>query len=129
MHQLGPTPKEQFLSKRQRYHPIALPDEFSDEELAHDWTLTRADIEFLAPFSRCYRVLNAIQLRSIRLYGRFLDDIPIATTPEAAWPRSSYRPDKTSVIRYSFALDPRGGPADLRCHLANPLNLIRLMPA
>lgn len=75
MQQLRPTPKEQFLSKRQRYHPIALLDEFSDEELARDWTLTRADIEFLAPINRRYRVLNAIQLCSIRLYGRFLDDV------------------------------------------------------
>ena len=27
------TPQEQFLSKRQRYQPIALPQHFSDEEM------------------------------------------------------------------------------------------------
>jgi hypothetical protein len=30
--------QEQFLSKRQRYQPISLPQDFSDEELARDWT-------------------------------------------------------------------------------------------
>ena len=29
--------QEQFLSKRQRYQPISLPQDFSDEELARDW--------------------------------------------------------------------------------------------
>ena len=75
MQQLEPRAKEQFLTKRQRYHPIALPDEFSDEELARDWTLTSADLAFLEPLSRRYRVLNAVQLCSIQLYGRFLDDV------------------------------------------------------
>ena len=33
------TPNERhFLSKRQRYQQVPLPDEFSDEELARDWT-------------------------------------------------------------------------------------------
>lgn len=34
---------EQFLSKRKRYQPIALPHEFSEEEMARDWTLSESD--------------------------------------------------------------------------------------
>jgi hypothetical protein len=34
--------KEQFLSLRQRYRPIALPQEFSGEEMARDWTLSES---------------------------------------------------------------------------------------
>ena len=64
------TPNERhFLSKRQRYQQAPLPDEFSDEELARDWTLSSADLKFLASFNRRYRVLNAIHCQSIRLYG------------------------------------------------------------
>jgi hypothetical protein len=35
--------KEQFLSPRTRTQPIPLPQEFSDEEMARDWTLSEAD--------------------------------------------------------------------------------------
>ena len=35
------TTKEHFLSQRQRYQPISLPQHFSDEEVARDWTLLR----------------------------------------------------------------------------------------
>ena len=70
------TPNEwHFLSKRQRYQQVPLPDEFSDEELARDWTLSSADLKFLASFNRRYRVLNAIHCQSIRLYGRFLNEV------------------------------------------------------
>ena len=48
------TPNERhFLSKRQRYQQVPLPDEFSDEELARDWTLSSADLKFLASFNGC----------------------------------------------------------------------------
>jgi len=30
---------ERFLSSKQRYKPVTLPQEFSDEEMARDWTL------------------------------------------------------------------------------------------
>ena len=70
------TPNERHcLSKRQRYQQVPLPDEFSDEELARDWTLSSADLKFLASFNRRYRVLNAIHCQSIRLYGRFLNEV------------------------------------------------------
>jgi hypothetical protein len=37
------TPHEQFLSRRQRYQPIALPPDLSEEEVARDWTLSDTD--------------------------------------------------------------------------------------
>jgi hypothetical protein len=37
------TAQERFLSKRQRYQPISLPQHFSDEEVARDWTLLERD--------------------------------------------------------------------------------------
>ena len=65
------TPNERhFLSKRQRYQQVPLPDEFSDEELARDWTLSSADLKFLASFNRRYRVLNAIHCQSVNKHRK-----------------------------------------------------------
>jgi len=36
--------KDQFLSKQKRFHPISLPQGFSDEEMARDWTISENDI-------------------------------------------------------------------------------------
>ena len=40
MNQPDVTSKDRFLSSRQRYQEIALPEDFSDEEMARDWTLS-----------------------------------------------------------------------------------------
>ena len=37
------TYKDRFLSSRQRSRPIALPEDFSDEEMDRDWTLSVDD--------------------------------------------------------------------------------------
>lgn len=66
------TAKEQFLSQRQRYQPIPLPQEFSDEEMARDWTLSERDREEIGKHRKSSRLLIAIQLCAVRLYGRFL---------------------------------------------------------
>lgn len=34
---------ERFLTQRQRYQPVTLPQDFSDEEMARGWTLTTSD--------------------------------------------------------------------------------------
>jgi len=34
---------EQFLTPRQRYQPLILPQQFSEEEMVRDWTLARHD--------------------------------------------------------------------------------------
>jgi hypothetical protein len=37
------TADKKFLTQRQRYQPVTLPQDFSDEEMARDWTLSEAD--------------------------------------------------------------------------------------
>ena len=37
------TSKERFLSNQKRSQPISLPQEFSDEEMVRDWTLSETD--------------------------------------------------------------------------------------
>jgi hypothetical protein len=65
------TPQEQFLSKRQRYQPIALPQHFSEEDMARDWTLFAGDHQELARYRQGSRVYSALQIGAVRLYGRF----------------------------------------------------------
>ncbi len=69
------TAKEQFLSKRKRYQPISLPQEFSDEEMTRDWTLSADDSEEIGKYRKNTRLFIAIQLCAVRLYGRFLNDV------------------------------------------------------
>ena len=69
------TSQEQFLSKRQRYQPISLPQNFSDEEMARDWTLSAADRAEVEKYRKNFRLFVAIQLCSVRLYGRFLNHV------------------------------------------------------
>ena len=67
--------QEQFLSKRQRYQPISLPQDFSDEELARDWTLTEGDQGEIGKYRKSFRLYRAIQLCAVRLDGRFLTPV------------------------------------------------------
>ena len=69
------TPKEQFLSKRQRYQPISLPQNFSDEEMARDWTLLEGDQQEIERYRKSFRLYIAIQICAVRLYGRFLNPV------------------------------------------------------
>ncbi len=67
--------KERFLSQRQRYSPISLPQNFTDEEMARDWTLTERDLKELGRYRMVYRLYIAVQFCGVRLYGRFLGDV------------------------------------------------------
>src|SRR2546428_13298425 len=69
------TPQEQFLSKRQRYQPIALPQHVSDEALVRDWTLLDSDHHEIARYRKSFRVYIAIQICAVRLYGRFVNHV------------------------------------------------------
>lgn len=67
--------QEKFLSNRQRYKPIALPEDFSDEEMARDWTISASDrAVLLEHIQKRYRPWSGIQLCAARLYGRFISD-------------------------------------------------------
>lgn len=66
---------EGFLTQRQRYQPVKLPQDFSDEEMARDWTLSYADKKEIGKYRKSSRLFIAIQLSSVRLYGRFLAEV------------------------------------------------------
>ncbi|MDH3675508.1 MAG: DUF4158 domain-containing protein [Anaerolineae bacterium] len=67
--------QERFLPHKKRYQSISLPEKFSDEEMARDWTLTDEDKEEIGRYRKHSRVLMAIQICAVRLYGRFLTDL------------------------------------------------------
>jgi hypothetical protein len=69
------TAKEQFLPPRRRAQPIPLPQEFSDEEMARDWTLSAGDRKELGTYRTTFRLFLAVQLCAVRLYGRFLNSV------------------------------------------------------
>ena len=69
------SPKEQFLSKRQRYQPISLPQDFSDEEMVRDWSLLEGDQQEIERYRKSSRLYIAIQICAVRLYGRFLNQV------------------------------------------------------
>ena len=69
------TTKERFLSSQERFQPVTLPKESSDEEMARDWTLSEADRQEVGKYRTNSRLFIAIQLCAARLYGRFLNDV------------------------------------------------------
>ncbi len=79
---------QQFLTARQRDRPVVLPELLSDEKLARDWTLTVHDLDGIASFTKQYRLVNAVQLRTVRLFGRFLRD-PAQRSREVIAPKTS----------------------------------------
>ena len=68
-------PQEQFLSKRQRYQPLALPQHFSDEELVRNWTLVEGDHQEVARYRKGFRLYMALQICAVRVYGRFINHV------------------------------------------------------
>jgi TnpA family transposase len=54
---------------------IVLPQSFSDEEMVRNWTLSENDKIEINKFRKIFRPFIAIQLCTIRLYGRFLKNI------------------------------------------------------
>jgi TnpA family transposase len=64
--------KDQFLPASKRAQPTALPHEFSDEEMARDWTLSPDDKVEITKYRHSSRLVVAVQLCAVRLYGRFL---------------------------------------------------------
>jgi len=63
------------LSGRRRYQPLSLPHNFSDEEMARDWTLLEQDRLEISKYRKIFRLFIAVQLLSIRLYGRFINEL------------------------------------------------------
>lgn len=60
---------------RNRYTPDSLSGNFSDEEMARDWTLSAEDLNELGKYRKDYRLFIAAQLCAVRLHGRFFSNI------------------------------------------------------
>lgn len=69
------TINEKFLTQKQRYQPIKFPQDFSDEEMARDWTLSESDKKEVSRYRVNSRLFIAIQICVTRLYGRFLMEV------------------------------------------------------
>lgn len=69
------TAHEKFLTQRQRYQPVTLPQDFSDEEMVRDWTLSDTDKQEVSRYRTHSRLFIAIQVCAVRLYGRFLAEV------------------------------------------------------
>src|SRR5215472_12779276 len=111
------TAKEQFLSKRQRYQPISLPQHFSDEEMARDWTLLEGDRQEIERYRKDSRLYMAIQICAVRLYGRFLNhvhdlsphiinylgqqfDLPPSLTVEVPEREATYLEQRQNILKH-----------------------------
>jgi hypothetical protein len=66
------TPNELLLPPQKRYRPVVAQQDLSDEEIAMDWTLSKADRVEISQYRKNSRLFIAIQLCTVRLYGRFV---------------------------------------------------------
>lgn len=61
-----------FPARYKRYTSIYPSENFSDEEMVRDWTLSKPDIEEIRKYRKNFRLFIALQLCCVRLNGRFL---------------------------------------------------------
>lgn len=54
---------------------LSLPIDFSEDEMARDWTLSEADKQEVEKYRKDSRSFVAVQMCAIRLYGRFLSKV------------------------------------------------------
>jgi len=54
------------------HNPLSA-NKFTDEKLAHDWTVGEKDMNFIQPYRKPFRLWLCVQLCVMRLYGRFLE--------------------------------------------------------
>lgn len=66
---------EDQLPKETKYLSTFIPKDFSDEEMARDWFLSELDKKTINSHRKESRTFVAAQICSIRLYGRFIDDV------------------------------------------------------
>ena len=67
--------KGSSASRYKSYKPLNLSDNFSDEEMVRDWTLSTSDIAEIKKYKKSVRLYIAIQLCCIRMYGRFFQRV------------------------------------------------------
>ena len=59
--------KKPDTKQRQRYQQVKLPEDFSGEEMALDWTLSAADKKEVDRYRTNFRLFIAVQLFAVRL--------------------------------------------------------------
>lgn len=69
-------------------------DKFTDEQLAHEWTLSEEDFIFIQRYRKPFRSWLAVQLCAMRFYHRFLEHC------------TDLSPRNASYITNQLALDP-----------------------
>ena len=62
-------------SNYKKYKSLSSSENFSDEEMARDWTLSTRDLEEVSRYRKDARLYIAIQLCCVRLYGRFFQRV------------------------------------------------------
>jgi hypothetical protein len=65
----------EFRKTREHYQSIALPQDFSGEKIARDWTLSESDKKEVNRYRTNSHLFIAIQLCAVRLYGPFLVEV------------------------------------------------------
>ncbi len=62
-------------SRYKKYTSLSFSENFSDEEMARDWTLSESDLQEVSRFRKSARLYIAIQICCVRLYGRFVQKV------------------------------------------------------
>ncbi|MEM1119176.1 MAG: DUF4158 domain-containing protein [Bacteroidota bacterium] len=62
-------------SGQRKYPSMNFSDNFSDEDMARDWTLSPSDLQEINRFRKNARLYIAIQICCVRLYGRFVQKV------------------------------------------------------
>jgi len=113
--------EKRFLPKRQRHRPMALPQDFSEEEMVRDWTLSEDDIEEIGKYRKGSRLYIALQLCAMRLYGRFLNEVHDVS------PRILNYFNAQLGLPPSLALHVPGRKATGKEHRKNILNYLKFL--
>ena len=118
------TTKEHFLSKRQRYQPISLPQHFSDEEVARDWTLLERDRHEIERYRK-----DVCFARKVGHFANKIGRLAFQSRKEASARSVGRRkqPGMIGVYNTSPSLrDVSHRPKSRRCHKDWPFLSVRL---
>lgn len=63
------------LLEKRRYQAMRTSEDFSDEEMARDWTLSESDKAEVSRYHKSARLWLAVQLCAVRLYGRLIQQV------------------------------------------------------
>ncbi|MEM9103759.1 MAG: DUF4158 domain-containing protein [Pseudomonadota bacterium] len=66
---------EKFLTQPERYQPVTLLQNFSDEEMIRDCALSEADKKEFVRYRTQSSLFITIQFCAVRLYSRFLAEV------------------------------------------------------